>query len=239
MRYSYTKLTSFYDCPYAYYRYYQQNEKGENNVFAIYGIIVHSILERYAKGELQIEELVDEFDTEFHLAITEPIVMFGKDLTYSYYEKGINFFTNFKGFWDLKPLEAELHFETPLGNDTFIGVIDLVALDADDNIIIVDHKSSSKFSKKELQEKIKQLYLYSKAIFDKYGKFPTELWFNHFKEDCRAKVPFDINMYEKTIKWALDTIQEIEACMEFNPNNKDKFHCCYLCDYRNNCEYRE
>lgn len=238
MRYSYTKLTSFDECRYAFYRYYQKNEQGENNVFALYGIIMHSILERYAKGELQITELAETFEEEFNLAISQ-IMMFGKDLTYSYYSKGMEFLENFNGFWGLKPLEAEYHFETPLGEDTFVGVIDLIALDENDNIIIVDHKSSSKFSKKELKDKVKQLYLYSKAIFDKYGKFPKELWFNHFKNQHQEKIPFDIDVYNETIKWALAKIQEIEACMEFNPNTSDKFHCCYLCDYRNNCEYKE
>ena len=239
MQYSYSKLTSFYDCPYAFYRYYQLNEIGESNLFASYGILVHSILERYAKGELQINELVDEFTSGFELEINEPIVMFGKDLTQSYLDKGILFFTNFKGFWGLKPLESEYRFEVALGKNTFVGVIDLIAEDEDGNIIIVDHKSSSKFSKKDLKSKSKQLYLYAKAIYEKYGKFPTQLWFNHFKNDYIEKMFFDIDFYNETIQWALDTMDKIEACLEFNPNNNDKFFCGYLCDYRNNCEYKE
>ena len=239
MQYSYSKLTSFYDCPYAFYRYYQLNEIGESNLFASYGILVHSILERYAKGELQISELVDEFTSSFELEINEPIVMFGKDLTQSYLDKGILFFANFKGFWGLKPLESEYRFEVALGKNTFVGVIDLIAEDENGNIIIVDHKSSSKFSKKELKSKSKQLYLYAKAIYEKYGKFPTQLWFNHFKNDYIEKMFFDMEFYNETIQWALDTMDEIEACLEFNPNNNDKFFCGYLCDYRNNCEYKE
>ncbi len=239
MQYSYSKLTSFYDCPYAFYRYYQLHEVGDDNLFASYGILVHSILERYAKGELQINLLVDEFKAGFELEITEPIMMFGKDLTQSYYEKGISFFSNFKGFWGFKPLESEYRFEVALGHNTFVGVIDLIAQDDDGNLIIVDHKSSSKFSKKELKSKSKQLYLYSKAIYEKYGKFPKQLWFNHFKNEHIEKIDFDIDFYNETIKWALNTMKEIEACLEFSPNNSDKFFCGYLCDYRNNCEFNE
>lgn len=239
MQYSYSKLTSFYDCPYAFYRNYQLHEKGENNLFASYGILVHSILERYAKGELKLEELKDEFISSFELEISDPIIMFGKDLTESYLEKGIYFFDNFKGFWGLKPLEPEYKFEIELGNNTFVGIIDLILEDEKGNIIIVDHKSSSKFSKKDLKSKSKQLYLYAKAIYDKYGKFPIELWFNHFKNNHVEKIVFDKTFYDETVHWALETIEKIETCMEFKPNNNDKFYCNYLCDYRNNCEYNE
>lgn len=239
MQYSYSKLTSFYDCPYAFYRYYQKHEVGDENLFANYGTLVHSILERYAKGELKLDELVSEFKASFELEISEPILMYGKDLTQSYFDKGVSFFSNFNGFWNLIPLEAEYNFTTNLGDNTFVGVIDLIAKDDNDNIIIVDHKSSSKFSKKELKSKSRQLYLYSKVIYEKYGKFPTELWFNHFKDEYQEKIKFDIDFYYETIQWALDTMDEIEACLEFNPNNSSKFFCGYLCDYRNNCEYRE
>lgn len=239
MQYSYSKLTSFYECPYAFYRNYQQHEPGESNLFASYGILVHSILERYAKGELHLEELVDEFTSSFEMSINEPIIMYGKDLTSSYFDKGVTFFTNFKGFWGLTPLESEYRFEIELGNNTFIGIIDLVVQDKDGNIIIIDHKSSSKFSKKDLKSKSKQLYLYAKAIYDKYGKYPAQLWFNHFKNDYVEKIEFDMDFYNETIAWALDTIEEIEACLEFDPNNSDKFYCSYLCDYRNSCEYKQ
>jgi RecB family exonuclease len=239
LQYSYSKLTSFYECPYAFYRNYQKHERGESNLFASYGILVHSILERYAKGELNLEDLVDEFTSSFEMSINEPIIMFGKDLTDSYFDKGVTFFSNFNGFWGLTPLESEYKFEIELGDNTFVGIIDLVAEDDKGNIIIIDHKSSSKFSKKDLKSKSKQLYLYSKAIYDKYGKFPKELWFNHFKNDYREKIEFDKAFYEDTIQWALDTIEAIEACMDFNPNNNDKFYCGYLCDYRNSCEYKQ
>ena len=214
-------------------------KNGEDNIFASYGILVHSILERYAKGELQKEDLVNEFKNSFELEISEPILMFGRDLTESYLEKGIAFFSNFEGFWGLKPIEAEHRFEVPLGHSTFVGVIDLIATNDTDDIIIIDHKSSSKFSKKELKEKSKQLYLYATEVYEKYGKFPKELWFNHFKNDYIEKIKFNIEDYREAVNWALDTIDKIEACLEFNPNNSDTFHCGYLCDYRNNCEYKE
>ena len=239
MQYSFSKLTSFYECPYAFYRNYQKKEIGIDNQFASYGILVHSILERYAKGELSLNQLVDEFSNGFEMSISEPIVMFGRDLTQSYFDKGVDFFSNFNGFWGLKPLESEYQFETKLDKDnSLIGIIDLVAKDDDDNLIIIDHKSSSKFSKKELKEKARQLYLYSKAVKEKYGKFPKEVWFNHFKNSYIEKIKFSDSDYEEAISWALETINKIESCIDFEPNNTDKFMCDYLCDYRENCEYK-
>ena len=239
MQYSFSKLTSFYECPYAFYRNYQKKEIGIDNQFASYGILVHSILERYAKGELNLNQLVDEFNSGFEMSISEPIVMFGRDLTQSYFDKGVEFFSNFKGFWGLLPLEAEYKFETKLNDDnSLIGIIDLVARDDNDNLIIIDHKSSSKFSKKELKEKVRQLYLYSKAIKEKYGKFPAEVWFNHFKSNHVEKLKFSEDDYNEALSWALETINKIESCIDFEPNNTDKFMCDYLCDYRENCDYK-
>ena len=239
MQYSYSKLTSFYECPYAFYRYYQLHEEGEGNLFATYGILVHSILERYAKGELQLDDLVKEFDSSFELEIDKPIYMYGKDLTPSYYAKGITFFSNFKGFWGLKPLESEYKFEVELGQNTFVGVIDLVAEDDNGDLIIIDHKSSSKFSRKDLKSKARQLYLYALAAYKKYGRFPTQLWFNHFKNDYIEKIQFNQEDYDEAIEWALHTMTLIESCFDFKPNNSDKFYCGFLCDYRNDCEHRE
>ena len=239
MQYSFSKLTSFYECPYAFYRNYQKKEIGIDNQFASYGILVHSILERYAKGELKLDQLVDEFNSGFEMSISEPIIMFGRDLTQSYFDKGVDFFSNFNGFWGLTPLESEYQFETKLDKEnSLIGIIDLVAKDDDDNLIIIDHKSSSKFSKKELKEKARQLYLYSKAVKEKYGKFPKEVWFNHFKNSYIEKINFSDSAYEEAISWALETINKIESCIDFEPNNTDKFMCDYLCDYRENCEYK-
>lgn len=239
MRYSFSKLTSFYECPYAFYRNYTKKEVGIDNQFASYGILVHSILERYGKGELKLNQLIDEFKSGFEMSISEPIIMFGRDLTQSYFDKGVDFFTKFKGFWGLTPLELECNFETQLDeNNSLIGIIDLVAKDSDENLIIIDHKSSSKFSKKELKEKARQLYLYSKAVKEKYGKFPNEVWFNHFKNNYLEKIKFSESDYDESISWALETIDKIESCIDFEPNNTDRFMCDYLCDYRENCDYK-
>ena len=176
MQYSFSKLTQFYDCPYAFYRYYFKKEKGDNNVFAEYGILVHSILERYAKGELEKESLVEEFKSGFELFIQEPILMFGRDLTQTYFDKGVGFFSNFKGFWELEPLQSEFEFETSLGNDTFVGVIDLICRDSEGNIIIIDHNQvlnlQKRLSKPRLDNYIciLKLFMISMASFQpKYG----------------------------------------------------------------------
>lgn len=118
-----------------------------------------------------------------------------------------------------------------------MGVIDLICVDNEGNIIIVDHKSHSKFSKKDLKSKLRQLYLYSKAIYERYGKFPTQLWFNHFKDNFIEIQLFHKEDFDEAIEWALSTIQKINESIEFEPNNKDSFICHCLCDYRNSCDY--
>ena len=103
-RYSFSKLNSFHTCKYGYYQRYILGLKGEGNCYSSYGTLVHSIMERYAKGELKLNELADVFDWEFDNAIPEPFPtkMFGNpyDMRGNYYKDGINFLSNFKGYKD-------------------------------------------------------------------------------------------------------------------------------------------
>ena len=61
MRWSFSRLESFYTCPYSWKRHYIDCEEGANNAFAQYGSLCHRLLEQYEKGEIDIFDISQEY----------------------------------------------------------------------------------------------------------------------------------------------------------------------------------
>jgi hypothetical protein len=101
-----------------------------------------------------------------------------------------------------------------------------------------DGKSVLKKSERTFNSYKKQMYLYAYAVYQEYGKYPTEIWWNHFKDNKIAKIKFDMNDYNEAIAWLETTIEEIKKEEEFG-ETADFFYCSNICEYRNCCEYRE
>ena len=115
----------------------------------------------------------------------------------------------------------------------------LVARNNDGELIIIDHKSKSKFkNKKELNEYAKQLYLYAYAVKQEYGELPKKLYFNMFRTNELVEIDFDINDYQNAYNWLVSSVNEIENTFDFSPQeNEDPFYCLNFCPVKNQCEY--
>jgi hypothetical protein len=83
-----------------------------------------------------------------------------------------------------------------------------------------------------------QLYLYSIAIFNEYGKYPKYLTFNCFKNGQIIREEFSLEKLEEAKDWAIRTIKIIENTKIWNPC-LDYYFCHNLCNSRNTCEYLE
>lgn len=248
--YSFSRLNSFYQCKKAWFLNYVQNKQGRQNSFALFGTIVHDIMERYLNGEIEQEDLCYNLEADVEEKLPYGIVLkgdgWGKKLTDSYISKTINFFDNFDNFEGYEVVDTEKHFAllTKIDDDLVIlnGYIDVVLKDSNDDIIIVDWKSKSKFkSKKELSEYARQLYMYSIYIKETYGKFPKELWFEQFKENHREKIIFNNEDFEETLLWIRNTIININKETLFE-ESIDNFFCRNLCGYGHNeelCDWKE
>ena len=245
---SFSRLESFYTCKYGWKKKYIDCEDGENNVFAEYGTLCHSLLEAYSKGELDAFDLASQYEERFDPEVPDrfPPNKF-VDLRESYYNKGLGYFESFSGIlpmeYEALGVEKKVTFE--IAGKPFVGYIDLLAKTDDGSVIVVDHKSaSSKWTKsgkpaKSFADKMqmyrRQLYLYSKALIDS-GIKPDYLCWNFFNDCYTYMIPFEQADYEEAIQWAEDTIRLIETETEFEPNI-DFFFCHYICDHRNNCEH--
>ena len=252
MTWSFSRLNSFYNCPYEWKLRYIDCNKSENGFFGEYGSLIHKILEKYEKGELSLFELNDYYEEHFsenvpHDAPPNKYV----DIKQSYYEKGLDYFNNIDldlDKYEVLGVETELRFQ--IAGKDFVGYIDLLLKEKETGkIIILDHKSASiktlkngkvsKSDQEHVREFIRQLCLYAIPIIEEYGHV-DELWWNLFKDRNWLKMPFKKEDYDEAIQWAKDTLALIENEREWLPNNSSSYYCSYLCGQRNHaCEYKQ
>lgn len=250
MLWSFSRLNSFYNCPYEWYEKYIMCQYGESSFFSEFGICCHETLERYAKGEITLFELSEEYENAFekivkHEAPPNKYV----DIKQSYFEKGLDYFDNIDldlENYEILGVEKEVRFK--VDDKDFIGYIDLLLKEKETGkIIILDHKSASiKFlknggiSKKDqahVLEFIRQLQLYSLAVKEEYGHV-DELWWNLFKDRNWLKIKWTQEDCDEAVQWAKDTIALIKGTSYFPPK-QDYYYCWNLCSQRHNaCPYK-
>lgn len=249
---SYSRLELYRQCPYAFYlRYIVDDDDcylNENNFYAELGIYVHLILEKIFKGELDVDDALDYYIEHYEENVLyetrESVMMHSYELCADYFAE-----VDFDWLKDYEILGVEKEIHTELNGYKFRGYIDLLLRHkGTGEIYIVDHKSSSypmskdgkkvlKSGEKSLEKYKRQMYLYSKAVYDEYGEYPSYIVWNHFKDKRILKIPFDMKEYEDALVMIEATIHVIENDDEF-PMMEDYFFCHQLCNFRGSCEYR-
>lgn len=242
MTWSYSRLHAYLDCPYSFYLKYIDGTEEDPMWYSSYGSFVHQILAEYFKGEITRNDAVTRYLTGFY---SIPGARPNQSVFMNYYEQGLEHMRNLTPFVEsIIGVEKKVFFK--IDGFKFVGVIDLL-LQHDDGIVILDHKSHmlkprsgrAKPTKtdQELDAYLRQLYLYSAPIIDKYGQKPS-LAFNCFRSGMIINEPFKDEDFESAKNWALDTIHAIEEEKDWNPN-ADWFYCHNLCGLRSQCEYAQ
>lgn len=246
MTFSYSNLSCFCNCKHEWKLKYIDCEEQNENVYGQFGSFCHKILEMYENNELKKNELAKYYEEYFDENITEDILFSTTTAKNKLYGLGKRYFQRCDlPLKDHKILGIEFECLFRIGEHNFIGYIDLLLLDKQGNIIILDHKSSefpyskSGKVKKSLVEKHlmykRQLYLYSKAVYEKFGVYPTKLVWNYFKEHQWDSIDFSMQEYQDTLKWAENTIEAMYEEQDFEPKD-EFFYCRNLCAFRNNCD---
>ncbi len=250
---SYSKLNTFETCPYAYWLNYVAKDPpiNEENAFSQYGSFVHEILEKYFKGELELFELSTEYEDNFddNILLDFPYCeSHGRviDLCESYHDKGLAYLENFDGLPEYKILGVEEDFVIEILNgEKLRGFIDLILEDKNGNIIVLDHKSKSKFKSKEEQKHYSfQPVLYSIYVHEKYGKWPDRVVFNMFRQQKYVKIKFTQELLQEALNWVESTISKIYSCEDFLPKftKKEKeemlYFCRNICGYKSSCKHQ-
>lgn len=213
--------------------------------FANYGKFVHELLASFYSGEKSKTELEAEYLRDFRAQVKAYAP--NKTVFKNYFVDGLNCIRRLQKPKN-KVLSVENKVEFQIGDIPLIGYIDRLEEDQDGRIFVIDNKSRtlkprSRRSKptksdEELDQYLKQLYLYSIPVQDQFGKPPDKLCFDCFRNQAFIEEPFDEDASEKAKQWVKDRVEEIAVETEFRPN-MEYFKCRYLCEMQDYCDYFE
>ena len=243
MTWSYSKLLCYRSCPYQFYLRYILHERSDDLFYATYGTFIHSLLAGLYDGKYTKDELVPRYIQGFFSSVrgkSPGLKVFG-----DYYAQGLQAMQNpWYPHDQITGIETKILYD--IGKYKFTGFIDLTLLKQDNSLVIVDHKShnlSPRSNRKkptlkdqELDNYLKQLYLYSAGIEQTMGRKPDWLVFNCYRSGIQIEEPFKEDAYQESLKWALDTIDEIERCDW--PALGSFYQCRYICDVARECEWK-
>lgn len=244
MIWSYSRLDSFKDCPYRWFLKYIKKCSETDKFYATYGSFMHKLLERYYRGELSKDDMLTTFLTNFSTEVKGARPQ--ASTVEKYIKCGAEYLKGFEPF-KFNMIDVEKKVEFNINGIPFVGYIDYLG-EIDGEFVIVDNKSRdlkprSKRAKPtvkdgELDLMLRQLYLYSAAVRQEYGKFPKLLCFNCFRTGTFIEEPFNEDAYKEAINWATNLVEEIMDTDDFYPL-VDYFGCGFICGVSKECEYYE
>lgn len=205
---------------------------------------MHKLLEGFYKGELTKEEMLTKFLLDFSNEVQG--IRPQESTVKKYITSGIEYLKGFEPLpYNVLGIEKKVEFE--INGIPLVGFIDYLG-EKDGEIYIVDNKSRDlkprsnrkqpTANDKEIDEMLRQLYIYSAAIKQEYGKFPKSLCFNCFRSGVFIEEPFKEEAYNEAIAWAEKTIEDIKDTDDFYPNI-EFFNCLYICGFKDDCCYWE
>lgn len=240
MTWSYSRIKSFESCPYAWFMKYILEEEEQPMFYASYGKFIHKLIERYYRGELSKEEMPTAFLLGFSSEVEGERPP--EETVRKYITLGKEYCQNFEPFpFETKGVEQELHFN--IDGFNFVAFVDYIG-ERDGKLAIIDHKSRDlkprsgrkkpTVKDQELDDMLRQLYLYAYGVEQVYGERPDILCFNCFKNSQFIEEPFNKTASEEALEWAKKNIGEIMEADSFHPYI-DYYPCRYLCGFHDQC----
>lgn len=242
MRWSYSRITCFEDCKYKWFLKYIKEEPAVKKYFSEYGKFMHKIIEMYLTNQLKKNELSEYYILNFKDNVTPKPP--NNKIYLNYFNQGLDYLDNIDfPHKNILGVEEEVKFK--IKDKEFIGYIDIVS--KDNEISITDNKSrdlKERTTRKkptksdaELDDYLRQLYIYSIPVYEKYKEYPKYLEFNCFRTNTFIREEFNPEVLEKTKLWAVGEIKKIANNEEWKPC-LDYWKCNHLCDMSENCEYK-
>ena len=169
--YSWSKVNKFMTSPYEFYLSYilHKKEDVDNCAYAPLGGCVHQVIEDYYSDKINYEDMIDNFEDIWVTAIEIADLRFDRNDD----TKNSNIKNKYKEdltcfFKHHKPLENKVELErflaAKIGDYVLQGYADAITKDDGGNFVIIDWKTSTKYSKKALEEHSGQLTVYAIAL---------------------------------------------------------------------------
>lgn len=168
---SWSRVSSYTTSPYEYYLKYILHKKEDisNCAYAPCGSLAHDCLERFYNGEITKAQMLENFEDGWIMNIDIA------DLKFDRNDKNKNDSIKTKYKYDIEhflkhhePMADKVITEkfvtAKIGPHVLQGYIDATYKDENGNFCIIDFKTSTKFSGKNLEEKSGQLTVYAIAL---------------------------------------------------------------------------
>lgn len=189
--YSFSRLGTYNECPHSYYLTYINRQKDvKENPYTYVGTSVHDVVEDLLQDKITKEEAINRFENNM-LELEIYALKYPSEQAKENLMKSIrHFIPSFAGYNAKKyAIEKEFFLEIPKndGTDDFIvvrGFIDVISLYDNNEIEIIDIKTSSKFSSKDLDEKAYQLLLYNAYIRRAFPQYKVRKLAWHMVKYC-------------------------------------------------------
>lgn len=253
MVWSYSRINTFHNCPYQWYLKYLCLERDEDQFFSSFGAFIHDILDGFYSGLLSKEGALRLYLTGYPFRVTEGAP--SAKVFSRYFTDGLRCVSSPPELPIPNP-STEQTMRFSVGGYPFTARIDALGLLADGGVGLLDHKSrilkprsgrkKPTVSDMELDEYLRQLYLYSIPVREMYGEPPRKLFFNCFRGlrdrdnqptgEYIITEPYGEQGLKDAETWAVQSIQAIRSTEVFRPN-VDFFRCKYLCGVHDKCEY--
>ena len=106
--FSYSQLSTFDECPYAFYlEKIERNPTVLSNAFQEQGLLIHDLIDQWAKGTLTKEELPELYKTRFPREVLTPFPRRMANYQKKAYDQGLQYFEEFDEFKGYKILDSE------------------------------------------------------------------------------------------------------------------------------------
>ncbi len=213
MVYSYSSLSTYMQCPYAFKKYYIDKVKTLGGAAANVGTYVHESIRATLQGEEQpfinlslgalneAEDFIKDSDMILSVIDNEynPVEIIS--------EQDIFVDRNFKV---VEPNDE---------NSMLRGIVDLIIEDLNGDLIVFDWKTGKS------EPDTLQLFIYAILVDAKYGTLPKEVGFIKIRNKSFTTIPVEPETIEAVKKYILKLVDVIENDTEFTP--KIGTHCSY------------